>query len=177
MNPRNRAGRVLWSLALAGALTAPAAAQDIGRWRALTAGEEKARIGDIPAESVDPSMIEADFDGDGRKDRALIAVRRADQVRDLIADMGDRIHVLVRSEEKSAGVGPEDGLGLAKPGRWETVCGNAFRDLQGGLCGSEKYPRAVTLKNPGLLHISPGEAILYFWDRKKKTFDAVALRN
>jgi hypothetical protein len=162
-----------------GLLAAPsgARARDFGEWRALTAEEENARIGDTPAGSVDPSTIEADFNGDGRTDRALIAVRKSDGVRDLIVDTGDRIHVLVRSEPGRESVEPEDGLGPAKPGRWETICGNAFRELQGGLCETENYPRTVTLKNPGILHVSPGQAILYYWDRRKKAFASVGLGN
>ncbi|MFC4175313.1 hypothetical protein ACFOYU_25140 [Microvirga sp. GCM10011540] len=175
----SRRSTILHALCGIGLLAActPALSQELGEWRALTAEEEKSHKGDVPADSADPLSVEADFDGDGRKDKALIAARRADGIRDLIVRMGDRIHVLVRSEEGGASVGAEDGLGLAEPGRWETICGNAFRDLQGGLCESEQYPEAVTLKHPGLLHISPGEAMLYFWNRKKKTFDAVGLRN
>jgi len=139
---------------------ADAQAQDFGEWRALTAEEEKARIGDMPMTSIDSSMIKADFDGDRRIDTALIAVREGDQTRDLIIKMNDQIHVLVRSSESGVTVGPEDGLRLAKATRWDTICGNAFRELQGGLCESEKYPKAVTLRNPGLLRISSGETVL-----------------
>jgi hypothetical protein len=154
-----------------------AQAQDLGEWRLLTAEEEKARIGDSPSNSIDPAMIKADFNGDGRIDTALIAVRKSDQSRDLIVKMDDRIHVLVRSEVSGVSIGAEDGLGLAKPGHWDTICGNAFRELQGELCESEKYPKAVILRNPGLLRISSGEAVLYFWNGKKKAFESLILRN
>jgi hypothetical protein len=179
MNLLSRAWQIAWSIGLAGAaVAAPVAlAQDFGEWRALTVEEQKAHLGDVPAGSAAPLMIEADFNGDGRKDKALIAIRKADQVHDLIVDLGDQTHVLVRSEEGGEGIAPGASLGHAKPGRWETICGNAFRDLQGGLCESEKYPRAVRLEHPGIICIADGETLLYFWDRKKKTFDAVALRN
>lgn len=165
------------AIGLSWPLPSGARAQDFEAWRALTAEEDKARSGNAPSASIDPAMIRADFDGDGRIDTALIAVRKADRTRDLIVKAGERIHVLVRSSESGVSVGPEDGLGLAKVGRWDTICGNAFRELQGGLCESGTYPRAVTLKNPGLLLIAPGETVLYFWDIKKRAFDSVALRN
>lgn len=155
----------------------PALAQDYGEWRALTEEEDKARIGDTVAESIDPSTIEADFDGDGRTDTALIAVRKADGTRDLIVDLGRSVHVLIRSEERGMSVDPEAGLGLAKPRRWDTICGKALRKLQGGLCESERYPASVTLKLPGILYIENGLTQLYYWDRKKKAFESVVLVN
>jgi hypothetical protein len=171
-----RISSVFWCIGILAA-SSGAEAQDFGEWRALTTEEEKAHNADIPADSVDPVMIEADFNGDGRKDKALIAVRKADQVHDLIVDLGDRIHVLVRSEAGGEGVAPGAGVRLAESGRWETICGNAFRDLQGGMCESENYPRAVSLKRPGIISISDGATLLYYWDRKKKTFASVVLRN
>ncbi len=175
-NPR----RILPLLLAAGFSVLPiseALSQDFGAWRALTAEEEKARAENSPSVELDPTTIEADFNGDGKTDTALIAVRLSDQARELIVDMNGHTHVLIHVEEGEERIGPDDGLGLAEPRRWETICGNAFRKLQGGLCESEGYPKAVTLKNPGFLYISPGQTNLYFWDRKKKTFDLVVLRN
>lgn len=151
--------------------------QDHGGWRALTTEEEKARVGDTPAESVDPAMIEADFDGDGRKDKALIAVRKADGMHNLIVDLGTQVQALIQSDQRGMSVDPQAGLGLAKPGRWETICGNALRKLQGGLCEAERYPAAVTLKRPGILYIENGLTQLYYWDPRRKAFETVILVN
>jgi hypothetical protein len=143
-----------------------ALAQNLGNWRALTAEEEKARIADVSPESIDPATIEADFDGDGRKDKALIAINQSDGVRGLIAVINGRIHVI-----SPDGVEASDGLGLAESGSWDTVCGNAFREFH----DCRDYPSRVTLKNPGILRISDGRTTLYFWSRKTRSFDAVLM--
>jgi hypothetical protein len=143
-----------------------AQAQDLGEWRALTPKEEKDRIGKTPRSEADPSMIEADFDGDGKKDKALIAIRISDGARGLIAVMNGHIHPI-----NPDGVEPSDGLRFAKPDRWDTVCGHAYREFH----DCTDYPSHVTLKNPGILWISVGRTVLYFWDRKTKRFDGVLM--
>jgi hypothetical protein len=72
-----------------------ALSQDLGPWRALTAEEEKIRIGETPSSEADPSMIEGDFDGDKTKDKALIAVRRSDGIRGLVVLLKSQHHILV----------------------------------------------------------------------------------
>lgn len=153
-------------LGLTWSIAAGASAQDLGSWRPLTAEEEKSRIGDTPAGSIDPAMIEADFDGDGRKDKALIAVRKSNGSRGLIAVLNGRVHVIDPDS-----IEPSDSLRVAKPGRWNTICGNAFREFHE--CAG--YPGRVTLKNPGILAISDGRTVLYVWDRKAKRFNGVLM--
>lgn len=156
------------SLSLSWLPAAGALSQDVGPWRALTAEEERARIGDTPAQSIDPSMIEGDFDGDGTKDKALIAIRKSDGVFGLIAILKSRIHVLDTDL-----VEPSDGLGYAKPGTWKTICGIANRASDDESC--KEYPSRVTLKNPGILWIGNGRTLLYFWDKKTRRFDVVLM--
>ncbi|KAB0267990.1 hypothetical protein [Microvirga brassicacearum] len=125
-------------------------------------------------------MIEADFDGNGIKDRAQIAIRKSDQARGVIVTTKGRVHLLlilsegdeIRADHSDL---KDNGLGFAKPGRWDTVCGNAFREFQEESC--EDYPKSVRLRNPGILVVSNTYALLYFWDRKKEKFDVVSLRN
>ena len=140
--------------------------QDFGFWRALTTEEEKARIGDASANSIDPTMIEADFDGDGRKDKALIAIRKIDGARGLIAVLNGRVHVI-----SPDGMEPSDGLGLAKRGISNTDCVSPIREFH----DFTHYPSRVMLKNPGILWIGNGRTSLHFWDRKKKQFDTVLM--
>ena len=143
-------------------------ARDLGSWRALTAEEEKARIGGTPSESVDPSTIEADFDGDGRRDQALIAVRTSDGARGLIVALKSRLHVLVLSGENRAGIDAdksallEAGLQVVKPGSWQPNC---FDDE----C-SRNPPRRIRLKYSGILLYDEGSTVLYYWDAKAKRF-------
>ena len=168
MTPRNALFRAFLYVGTLAACSA-AHAQDFGEWRALTAEEEQARIADVPSDSIDPAMIEGDFDGDGTKDKAMIAIRRSDQVRGLIVSLKGRIHV-VEAENVEA----NDGLGLAEPGRWDTVCGNAFREFHQTECRAG-YPAQVRLRNPGFLHIGQGHTVLYFWNPRKKLFDAASM--
>ncbi|MBJ6128038.1 hypothetical protein [Microvirga splendida] len=152
------------SIAALGMNGSAALAQNLGNWRALTAEEEKVRIADISPGSVDPSTIEADFDGNGRKDKALIAINKFDGARGLIVLVHGRVHVI-----SPDGVEASDGLGLAERGSWDTVCGNAFREFH----DCTDYPSRVMLKNPGILWIGNGRTSLYFWSRKTKSFDVV----
>ncbi|MBM1171128.1 hypothetical protein [Microvirga arabica] len=148
----------------------PAAiAQALGEWRALTAEEEQARIGDTPSGETDPSMIEADFDGDGRQDRALVAVRRSNGARGLVVATRGKVQVI-----KPEDVEPQDGLRLAAPGPWDTVCGNAFRAFHQGTC-NDGYPSRVELRNPGILWIGNGRTVLYYWDGKTNRFSGVLM--
>ncbi|WP_230531691.1 hypothetical protein [Microvirga roseola] len=165
--------RILSCLTVSIALFVPALsaahAQDLGGWRALTAEEEKARIAGVPSDSVDPAMVEADFDGDGTTDKGLIAVRQSDGARGLIAVLKGKVHVI-----DPDGIEPSDGLGLAEPGTWETVCGNAFREFHQAAC-EEGYPARVTLKKPGILWIGNGQTVLYFWNEKAGRFAGAAM--
>ena len=150
-------------------LPSAALSQDFGPWRALTAEEERARSGDTLSESADPSLIEGDFNGDGKSDKVLIAIRKADGARQLIA--------VTRNPNNPVELGaaePDDGLRLAEPGPWDTICGNAFREFHADLCASG-YPRQIRLKNPGVLLVGSGQTSLFYWEAKKKRFDTVVL--
>jgi hypothetical protein len=142
-------------------------AQDLGVWRPLTAEEEKARIGSVPPKDADPSMIEADFDGDRAKDKALIAVRTTDGARGLIVALKSRLHVLVLSGENKDGTEADKsplldaGIRVAKPGPWRPNC---FEDC------SDNPPKTVVLKNPGILFYDDASTMLYRWDAKNKQF-------
>lgn len=147
-----------------------ALAETASAWRSLTADEERARAGDVVAESLDPAAIEGDFDGDGKKDRAEIMVRTKDMARGLLVSMKGASKVVATGD----GVSDQDGLGLAEPGPWDTVCGNAFREFHQKAC-EDGYPSRLTLKNPGILLIGNGRTMLYFWNPKKKAFGAVVM--
>ncbi len=169
MTLRNSILHAFLGLGLLGTACSAALSQNLGEWRTLTAKEERARLGETPISEADPSTIEADFDGDGRKDRALIAVRRSDGARGLVVAMKGRVRVI-----EPEGVEPQDGLRLAEPGSWDTICGNAFREFHQEPC-DEGYPARVDLRNPGILRISNGATILYFWDRTTGRFDSVLM--
>jgi hypothetical protein len=167
MTPGTLCLHAFLSIAALGMNGSVAVAQNLGNWRALTADEEKARIGDTPAASVDPSIVEADFDGDGRKDKALIAVRKSDGIFGLIAILRGRIHVLDTDLVEAS-----DGLRYAESGTWDTICGMPDRAND---ASCDEYPSRVTLKNPGILWIGNGRTSLYFWSRKTKNFDVVLM--
>lgn len=150
-------------------MCAAALARDLGVWRELTAEEERARTAGTPFESTDPSTIEADFNSDGVKDQAMIAIRRTDQVRGLIAVVKGQVHVLV-VEPKT--ITEYDGLGVAQPGEWNPICGNALRAFH--QCGPDN-PRKLRLKNPGILLIGDGTTVLYYWNEKSKRFQGVMM--
>jgi len=184
-----RSSILVAGLGLLGPSMPTAQAQDYGEWRALTSDEEKARIAAVRPGSVAPAVVEADFDGDGTKDKVLIAIRKADGARRVIAVMGNRVNVI-----EPKGVDAPDGLGLADSGSDDTICGNAFQQLHKEAC--DDYPAHmnfrycdgphaahVTLKRPGFLWIG-GRGFnlqgflemrsrvyaLYVWDRKKGRF-------
>ncbi|HZH51445.1 MAG TPA: hypothetical protein VEZ16_06130 [Microvirga sp.] len=160
--------RVSWCLCLLSA-SSGAWAQDLGEWRALTEEEENARTEDVESDSIDPAMIEADFDGDKIEDGALIAIRKSDGARGLIVVMKDRVHVIDTEH-----IGPKDGLGLAPPGSWDTVCGNAFREFHREACNSG-YPARIKLKTPGILLIGNGSTVLHFWNPRTKRFNQATI--
>jgi len=153
-----------------GLLAAPstAIAQDIGEWRTLTAKEEQTRIADTPSGEADPSMIEADFDGDGKKDKALIAIRRTDDALGLIVLLRNRPQIIVLSEYKRSGQDvdqsglPHSGLRIAEPGAWQPNC---YDDA----C-FKRPPRKRVLKNPGILYYDGPNTVLYFWEPKTRSF-------
>ena len=161
---------ILAGIGLVCSLMSGVQAQDFCPWRPLTEEEEQARTENVPAEDADPSVIEGDFDGDGTQDKALIAIRKADGVRDLI--------VLIRTNRiypvMVGTVDPRDGMRLAEPGPWDTICGNAFREFHEKMCASG-YPKQIKLKNPGILVVSNGQTSLFFWNSKKRLFDAYIL--
>src|SRR5215217_4752638 len=128
-----RSSILVAGLGLLGPSMPTAQAQDYGEWRALTSDEEKARIAAVRPGSVAPAVVEADFDGDGTKDKVLIAIRKADGARRVIAVMGNRVHVI-----EPLGVDAPDGLGLADSGSDDTICGNAFQQLHKEAC--DDYP-------------------------------------
>ncbi|WP_201862558.1 hypothetical protein [Microvirga soli] len=167
MKPRTLCLHAFLSIGALGMDGSAALAQNLGNWRALTAEEEKARIANVSPESVDPAMIEADFDGDGRKDKALIAVRKSDGVFGLIAILKGRIHVLDTDLVEAS-----DGLRYAEPRTWDTICG---MPASANDASCDEYPSRVILKNPGILWIGNGRTSLYFWSRKTKSFDVVLM--
>ncbi len=156
-------------LGLPALLPAAALSQDFGPWRALTAEEERARSGDTLSATADPSLIEGDFNGDGTGDKVLIAIRKADGARHLIAVTQNPNHPVERGTAE-----PDDGLRLAEPGPWDTICGNAFREFHADLCASG-YPKQIRLKNPGVLLVGSGQTSLFYWEAKKKRLDTVVL--
>jgi hypothetical protein len=160
---------IVWALlSVVVPVSSTAQAQDFGIWRALTAEEEKTRIGDTPISEADPSMIEADFDGDGRKDKALLAVRKTDDVLGLIVLLKARSQVFVLSEYNRSGLDvarsglPDAGLRIAEPGAWEPNCYDkeCFKDR----------PKKRILKNPGILYYAGPNTVLYFWESKTRSF-------
>jgi hypothetical protein len=153
-----------------------AQAQDYGEWRALSSDEEKARIAGVRLSSVAPAVIEADFDGNGTKDKVSIAIRKADGARGVIALIGKRLQVV--EIEKAT-----DALGLADPTSHDTICGKALRELHEEACNDYparvtlKYcngyhPARVTLKHPGFLRIGMRRRMfdLVVWDPNKRRF-------
>jgi hypothetical protein len=152
-------------LCAAGTIALP---QDFAAWRTLTAEEEKSRIGDLPVGSSDPSMIQADFNGDGKKDKALIAIRETDGARGLIVALAGRSQILVLSEENGSGADSDQsgllnkGLSIAEPGSWQANC---YDDE----CFKHP-PRTRILKNPGILFYDGPNTVLYFWDPNSKRF-------
>lgn len=170
MSPYRVIVRILFGIGLMWLLIPSAQAQDFGPWRPLTTEEEQARIENVPVEDADPSMIEGDFDGDGIQDKALIAIRKADGARDLIALIKtNKVYPLMVGTVDS-----HDGLRLAESGLWDTICGNAFREFHQKMCANG-YPRQINLKNPGILVVSDGQTSLFFWQPQKKRFDAYIL--
>jgi hypothetical protein len=79
-------------ICLPGATCPAALSQNLGEWRALTAEEETIRIGEIPSSEANPSRIEADFDG--KKDKALIAIRKTDNACGLIVSLKGQLQIL-----------------------------------------------------------------------------------
>ncbi|WP_046867067.1 hypothetical protein [Microvirga massiliensis] len=156
----NKLVRTALGIGLLWQMGTPSAAADLGTWRELTADEEAVRIAGIPPASIDPSVIEGDFNGDGILDRAMIAIRTTDQVRGLIAVIDSHIHVIAGDP---GAVGDRDGLGIAPPGRWDPVCGNALREFHE--CDG-RQPTTIDLTTSGILLIGEGETVLYFWDKK-----------
>jgi hypothetical protein len=150
-------------------MCAPGVAADLGAWRELTAEEEAVRIAGIPPASIDPSMIEGDFNGDSIVDRAMIAIRTTDQVRGLIAIINDHVHVVAGDP---GAVGDRDGLGIAPLGRWNPVCGNALREFHECDAGQ---PTTIDLTTSGILLISEGATVLYFWDQKTLGFQSAVM--
>lgn len=153
------------SLCFLGQMCAAAFASDLGVWRKLTDEEEKVRT----TESTDPSAIKADFNGDGIEDLAMIAVRRTDQVRGLIAIVKGKVHVIV---EEPKVIAEYDGLGLAQPGEWHPICGNALRVFH--RCGPDNL-RKLRLKSPAILLIGDGVTVLYYWSERTKHFREVTM--
>jgi hypothetical protein len=147
-----------------------ALSQDFGPWRTLTVEEEKARIAGISPESVDPSLIEADFDGNGKKDKALIAIRKADKARGLIVVLNGQLQVLALFRERVPWLDDDEsglrdtGLQIAEPGSWQPNC---YDDV----CFKHP-PKKRILKNPGILLLEDLTTMLYFWDPKTKSFGA-----
>ena len=154
---------LLWQMCMFGF------AADLGAWRKLTAEEETIRIAGIPPASIDPSLIEGDFNGDGIVDRAMIAIRTTDQVRGLIAIINDHVHVIVGDPES---VGDRDGLGIALPGRWNPVCGNAHREFHE--CDA-RQPTAIDLTITGILFIRENATVLYYWDEQSAGFRSAVM--
>jgi len=164
--------RIVLSTGIGLSVLPDAGAQDLGAWRALTTEEEKARVGDTPQKDADPSTIEADFDGDKAKDKALIAVRTTDGARGLVVFLKSGLHVLVLSGENRDGTDAdkspllEAGIRVAKPGPWRPNC---FED-----CVAHP-PRTFALRNPGILFYDDGSTMLYWWDAKKKRFTSALM--
>jgi hypothetical protein len=160
----------LLSMALGPLLPMPSTAQaeDLGAWRVLTAEEEKIRVGETPSSEADPSMIEADFDGDGRKDKALIAIRKPDDVLGLIVLLKSHPQIFVLSEHNRSGLDvdqsglPHSGLSVAEPGAWQPNCydDECFK----------RPPKKRILKNPGILFYDGPNTVLYFWEPRTKSF-------
>ena len=161
--------RTAFGIGLLWQMCAPGFAAGLGTWRELTAEEEAIRIAGIPPASIDPSVIEGDFNGDGIVDRAMIAIRTTDQVRGLIAIINDHVHVIVGDP---GAVGDRDGLGIAPPGRWNPVCGNALREFHE--CDA-RQPTAIDLTITGILFIRENATVLYYWDEKSAGFRSAVM--
>ncbi len=138
-------------------------------WRDLTPEEERLRVADTAPDSIDPAAIEADFDGDGAKDRAAILVRLADGARGVVVALKNRVVVLAFSGSDRSGIDPDaedltlatGGLGVAKPGLWAPNC---FDDD----CKAAR--RSVRLKSTGLIVIDETITLLYYWNPKTGRF-------
>ncbi|HEX2136888.1 MAG TPA: hypothetical protein VHG30_13445, partial [Microvirga sp.] len=171
--------RIVLAAMLAGGAVTPAKAAviDLQEWRALTAEEARAMAGGEPASKearpAPPFAIEADFDGDGVKDRAEILVRRSDQARALVATVRGKTYLLTISnpppfEENLHLLDLKDGVNLqtAKPGRWSPNC---FDD-----CDSRRT-KPTRLKNPGIILGADTITLLFYWDAKTRRFSLLLM--
>ena len=153
-------------ICLPGATCPAALSQNLGEWRALTAEEETIRIGEIPSSEANPSRIEADFDG--KKDKALIAIRKTDNACGLIVSLKGQLQILVLSADNGNGLNSDQnrlldtGLSIAEPGSWEPNC---YDDE----CFKHP-PKKRILRNPGILFYDGPNTILYFWEPRTKRF-------
>ena len=112
-----------------------------------------------------------DFDGDGRRDQALLLIRKADRAMGLVVFLtrvGDsEAHQLYVFERP--GLIEAMGVRVAQPGYYRILCDDDDR----GPCGEDgKNPIALDL--PAIDSFKDGSASsLFFWDRDARAFRQV----
>jgi hypothetical protein len=119
-----------------------------------------------------PNHAQADFDGDGRKDHALLLIQSDEAKCGLFVLPGSGGRVLKLDEFP---LSPREsklhaGLSPIKPGNYLTACGKGYWD-----CGPDE-PRELTLKRTGVyFFVFEGSSSIFYWNEDARSFSRVPI--
>ena len=113
------------------------------------------------------ATLSADFDGDGKPDRAVLRVGTTGwkeglfvQLSSVLPDMWQPVNSVVHDEQSPRLV---MGISLAPPGTYATACGKGYGRCEPG------EPREVVLKHPGISYFQyETSSSFVFWDGERR---------
>ena len=120
-----------------------------------------------------PYKIEADFDGNGKVDTALLLIKGDNS--------GWTLFVFMRSKNDQIDTFPLDhtehtvpylymGISILEPGKLKTACGKGYWDCKPG------EPPTLYLKNPGINYfVFESANSVFYWNKDSKNFSRIWL--
>ncbi len=122
------------------------------------------------------AKVEADFNGDGKIDYALLlkSTKFSGECFAVNYSKGNEYSWQILSEidwgEEYPNVNLSMGIDLAKPKRYKTACGKGYWECEPG------EPEVLELMLPGIWYFKfESAASLWFWDSSLKSFKSIAI--
>jgi hypothetical protein len=144
----------------------PILSLDMSGWRKPTKAEIADDI-DWRKESKTLYLTaEADFDGDGKIDKASLLVNDKKNKMGLFVILGGSKPASPRLlDEMKKSLIQAMGISVVESGRYETACGKGYLECE------KDEPKVLDLEIPAINYFKEGSVSSFFyWDRKKKSF-------
>jgi hypothetical protein len=144
-------------------------AEDMSGWRVPA----KADLADESGwRNVDKSLyltVSADFDGDGKKDKASLLINDKKNKMGLFVELSSQPGKKIRLDETDDKSWIQAmGITIAKPGKYKTACGKGYWACEKG------EPASLNLKLPAIDYFKEESASSFFiWDKKTKQFKRI----